>query len=162
VTIGVNLDPRLIESHYISSAHVTDFMTNQGALVLKMRPAAVRLVVQQFLTPPTQNQLFTENPSIEIVNASGVEGMDVVAQERLGWEGVVAIINSEPVEELAEQSKIYDYTGEEKGSSVDVLVRAMGLQSADVISEPDPNRTVDYRVVLGQAYYPCTGSPQVE
>ncbi|MBL1134633.1 MAG: LytR family transcriptional regulator [Chloroflexi bacterium] len=162
VSIGANLNPRLIESHYISHNAVTDFTTNQGAMVLKMRPAAIRQIVEEFLTPPTENRLFRENPRIEIMNASGVEGMDVVAQERLAWEGIVATIHSEAVEEIAEQSKIYDFTGDTKGSSVDVLVRAMGLQNSDVIVEPDPDRTVDYRVVLGQAYYPCTGLPQVE
>ncbi len=162
VTIGVNLNPRLIESHYISSRAVTDFTTNQGAMVLKMRPDAIRQIVEEFLTPPTENRLFRENPRIEIVNASGIEGMDVVAQERLAWEGIVASINSEDVEEATEQSKIYDFTGDTKGNSVEVLVRAMGLQNSDVVIEPDPDRTVDYRVVLGQAYYPCTGLPQVE
>ncbi len=162
VTIGVNLNPRLIESHYITSRAVTDFTTNQGAMVLKMRPDAIRQIVEEFLTPPTENRLFRENPRIEIVNASGIEGMDVVAQERLAWEGIVASINSEDVEEVAEQSKIYDFTGDTKGSSVEVLVRAMGLQNSDVVIDPDPDRTVDYRVVLGQAYYPCTGLPQVE
>ncbi|MBI5928401.1 MAG: LCP family protein [Chloroflexi bacterium] len=162
VSIGVNLDPRMIESHYISRNDVTDFTTNQGAMVLKMRPAAIQQVVQEFLTPPTQNRLFNENPDIEIVNASGIEGMDVVAQQRLAWEGLVATINAEPVEETVEQSTIYDFTGDTKGSSVDVLVRAMGLQNSDVTVKPDPNRAVDYRIVLGQAYYPCTGLPQVE
>jgi hypothetical protein len=169
VPIGLDLEPRLIESHFIGPDQVQNFTTYQGARVLTMRPEAIRRVVTQFYTPPTLNQLYRESPRIEIVNASGVDGLDQVAIERLNWEGFAPSPGTETFQKPYARTVIYDYTGNSKGSSVDTLVRVLGVQDMDVIVEPDPNRSLDYRVILGESYAndactfsPWRGSPQVD
>ena len=51
---------------------------------------------------------------------------------------------------------VYDFTGQTKGSSIGAITEALNVSPANVRVEPDPNRTVDYRVVLGASYNSCT------
>ncbi|NLF76459.1 MAG: hypothetical protein GX573_12230 [Chloroflexi bacterium] len=54
-----------------------------------------------------------------------------------------------------ELTVIYDYTGQSKGSALEDLKRVLRVSDAQVISEPDPNRSVDFRVEIGRAYNAC-------
>ena len=157
--IGIQLSPELIESHFIGLGEVEPFQTAQGGSVLRLRPVEVQTVVQKFYSPPTQNHLFQQQPRVEILNQSGIPNLGFVAQERLAWDGFPTFVNSQANDELASQTLIYDYTGDLRGGSVDILQRVLGGQAVNIISEPDPNRTVDYRIVLGQSYDSCTYNP---
>jgi hypothetical protein len=88
---------------------------------------------------------------IDIVNASGMPALDRVAADRISSEGFVPRIVEEnlPVQDA---TQIYDYTGQTKGSSIEVLQTALRLGSESIIAEPDPNRTVDFRIVIGTSY----------
>ena len=50
---------------------------------------------------------------------------------------------------------VYDYTGQQKGSALGDLLNVLRISEANVIYEPDPNRTVDYRVEIGTGYSSC-------
>jgi hypothetical protein len=52
---------------------------------------------------------------------------------------------------------IYDYTGSSKGSSLGELVELLNIAPNNIISQPDPNRTADYRIILGANYNSCVG-----
>ena len=47
--------------------------------------------------------------------------------------------------------------GDSKGGYGADLAQALGISSADVIAEPDPNREADFTVTLGENYNPCPG-----
>jgi hypothetical protein len=47
---------------------------------------------------------------------------------------------------------VYDFTGQTKGSSIDVLQSALRISDDGIIFEPDPNREVDFRIVIGRSY----------
>jgi hypothetical protein len=53
---------------------------------------------------------------------------------------------------------IYDYTGNAKPSSRKTLQRVLGVRTGDIIDAPDPNREVDFRIILGASYNACTYS----
>jgi hypothetical protein len=78
-----------------------------------------------------------------------------VAADRLAWEGFVPSISTESLP-YREYTAIYDYTGQTKGSSLDVLQAALRVSDEGVVVEADPGRDVDYRIVLGGSYYSCT------
>jgi hypothetical protein len=52
-------------------------------------------------------------------------------------------------------SVIYDYTGTSKGSSLNQLVSLLNVKPEDIKVEPDPNRTVDFKIILGASYNSC-------
>ena len=118
-------------------------------------PAANRGREQQMIEPPTEHQLVRENSRVEIINASGTQSFGQVAADRLAWEGFVPQISTE-VPAYQAQTTIYDFTGQSKGSSLATLVSALRINSSNVVVTPDPNRTVDFLVVLGGSYSSCT------
>ncbi len=156
VPIGIGLTPSLIQSHYIGPSQVEDFTTDQGGAVLAMKPDAVQVVVDQFMLPPPTNVLQRENPRVEVHNQSGAGQMEWIASERLARVGLTAVIEAESTNEPLPRTIIYDYTGEAKGSSLTLIQEQLGVLEADIIHEPDPDRTVDYRIILGQSFDSCT------
>lgn len=157
--IGIQLDTDHLESHFIGIGEVEPYRTPQGGSVLRLKPGSARLIITKFYTPPTQNLLFQESATIEIVNQSGVDQLDLVAQSRLAWEGFAPQLSSNTTGEITTNTILYDYTGVTKGSSLDVVRQVLGIRNADIRYEPDPNRTVDYRILLGESYQSCTYNP---
>lgn len=159
VPIGIQLNPELIESHFIGAAQVEPFTTESGGAVLRLKPNAALDIVARFYTPPTQNQLYNESPRLKIINQSGTPQLDLVAQQRLAWEGFNPSIEVAQSPDALERTIIFDYTGSNKGSSLRTLQRVLGVHDFDVVYHPDPDRTVDYLVILGQSYDTCTYHP---
>jgi len=52
---------------------------------------------------------------------------------------------------------IIDYTGTSKGSSLNQLVGLLNIRPDQVVVQPDPNRTVDFEIILGADYNSCVG-----
>lgn len=161
IPLGLQIEPQLIESHFLGPRELVDYTTDGGAQVLRMRPNGVLDVLQNFYTPPTQNQLYTDQPRLAIQNKSSIAGLDRVAIERLAWDGLTVTEIRTTDGETIPNTIIYDYTGNSKGSIVPVLRNVLGVSQSNVIVEPDPNRTVDYMVVLGESYVSnaCTYQP---
>lgn len=57
---------------------------------------------------------------------------------------------------------IYDYTGSSKGSSLGELMSLLNIRPENVISQPDPNRTSDFRIILGANYNSCVDRQVVD
>ena len=51
---------------------------------------------------------------------------------------------------------VYDYTGNAKPATLTALLKALNVKPNVVQSQPDPNRTSDFKVVLGADYNPCS------
>lgn len=157
--IAISLDYNLIESHFIGAGEVEPFTTDSGAAVLRLLPSRAEAVIDAFLTPPTLNRLYQEHPRIEVVNQSGHDQMDLIAADRLTWEGFIPHTTEPAQPQVMSETIIYDFTGVTKGSSLAVLQRVLNIPLSNVVYIPDPDRDVDYRVVLGANYDSCTYSP---
>ncbi len=157
--LAVSLDPNNIVRysgeigvHYIAFTTPDDkrevFLPNREALTP---------LIQNFLTPPTENRLARQSTTVEIIDASNyLLGFDAVAADRLAWEGYTAVASGAPASNgRLELTVIYDFTGQAKGSALDDLKRILRVTDAQVVIQPDPNRTVDFRVEIGGAYNSC-------
>jgi hypothetical protein len=82
-------------------------------------------------------------------------GFDLVAQDRLAWEGFYAQSMGQIPGIQREVTTITDYTGQTKGAALERIMEIMRVGDSQVIFEPDPNRTVDYKIEIGQAYNTC-------
>jgi LCP family protein required for cell wall assembly len=156
VPLGVSLSPSRI-AHFTlrSGQEVMSWRSPEGASVLAPNREALERTIRQFLTPPTANQLRANPVSAEIVNATGVRGMDAVAAWRLGWEGVHVIIG-EPAARSLPATQVFNLTGQTKGDSSSLLTNALNVGPSSVRVEPNTERSTDYRIFIGQDYYPCT------
>jgi hypothetical protein len=77
-----------------------------------------------------------------------------VAVERLAWEGFEAL--SKGSGDKVDKTVVYDFTGNAKPGVMTAMLKALNVRADRVVSQPDPNRTVDFKVVLGSDYKSCT------
>ncbi|PJF24894.1 MAG: hypothetical protein CUN53_15535, partial [Phototrophicales bacterium] len=49
-----------------------------------------------------------------------------------------------------------DYTGSERGSNRQTIAAALNVRQENIRIQPDPNRTVDFEVIVGADYNSCT------
>jgi polyisoprenyl-teichoic acid--peptidoglycan teichoic acid transferase len=125
--------------------------SSEGSFIFMPQREAIIELGNQIMLPPTERQLIREQATIEIVNASGIPDLARVAADRLAGEGFVPNIVADAVSE-EEETLVYDFTGQTKGSSIDVLQSALRISDDGIIFEPDPNREVDFRIVIGRSY----------
>ena len=71
--------------------HTKPWRAPSNQSVLLPQPEPVADLMRDFYTPPSANQLALAGPSIAVYNASGQAHWDIVAAERLRWDGYNAI-----------------------------------------------------------------------
>jgi len=140
-----------VDVHYIPLKTPDD-----GRMVFLPNREALLPLIEDFLTPPTSNRLTRQATSIEVVDASNWNiGFDMVAADRLAWEGFAAQPGGAAGSVARDLTVLYDYTGQSKGSVLEDLQRVLRVSDDQVIVQPDPNRTVDFRVEIGRGYNSC-------
>ncbi len=158
VPLAISLDiSRIARYSGTPGVHYETFLTPDDGreVVLPKRDALLELV-RALLTPPTANRLGRQTVTVDIVDASGYGiGFDRVARDRLAWEGFAAQISSTPAGQLRDLTTVFDYTGQAKGNALADLQRILRVSEAQVIAQPDPNRSVDFRVEIGKSYNSC-------
>lgn len=154
--LAATIDTSRLASYVLRpNQEVYSWQSPEGSSVQAINRDNMASLIAQFLLPPTENQLVQEHARIEIVNASGVADMDDVAADRIAWEGFTPLIGPAAAA-YQNQTVIYDYTGQSKGSSLAVLQAILRVNDENVVIEPDGSSEVDFRVVIGGSYYACT------
>lgn len=154
--MAVALHPGQIAHYTLRNGHeVRSWMSPQGSNVLAPNREALRATLEQFVTPPTANQLRADPVTIEVVNATGVRSMDRVAAWRLGWEGMAATI-APPAARSTPYTQLIDLSGQTKASPGEAVLVALNLRAGALRVEPDSARTSDFRLIVGQDFFPCT------
>ena len=59
-------------------------------------------------------------------------------------------------------TSIIDFTGQQKGSSLNDLVAILNIYPNHIQLQPDANRTTDFRIILGANYNSCVGREWVD
>ncbi len=157
VPLALSIDSGNI-AHYTfrPGQEVQSWQTPGGSSVQLPITDGVYALVHNLMLPPTENRLVQSGPVIEVVNGSGYLGLDQVAADTLAWEGFVALATGVEPDQYRPETVIYDYSGRTKDSPLAALLAVLRLPPEAVIVEPDADRTVDYRVVLGWTYRSCT------
>jgi LCP family protein required for cell wall assembly len=149
------LDPSRIASYTLRmDIEVRSWLSPEGSNVLAINHDALRARLEQFYTPPTALQTREQHPTVEIINATGFTDLAQVAADRLAWDGFAPRILEASSPYLSD-TLIYDQTGGAKNSSLGLLQAILRVDDGHISVHPDPNRTADYRVVLGGNYRTC-------
>lgn len=156
VPMAATLDSSQIASYTLrANQEVRGWTSPQGASVLAPNRDAIVTLEQQMYRPPTTFRLASASPHVQVVNGSGITGMDRVAASRLEWEGFLVTIG-EPLAAYSPRTAVVDYTGQAKGGSLLLLQNVLRLGNEDILPDPSSAREFDYRVVVGGDYFPCT------
>lgn len=161
VPLAVSLDMSHIARYsgsYAQDGHYIPFYTpDDGRAVFLPNYEKLLPMIKDFLTPPTANRTGRQAITVEVVDATNwYSGFDQVAADRLAWEGFAATPVGAPENPIRRDlTVIIDYTGQSKGSALNDLLRVLRASEEQVIVQPDPNRTVDYRVEIGTSYNSC-------
>ncbi|MFP4324126.1 MAG: LCP family protein, partial [Anaerolineales bacterium] len=141
----------------VIGVHYTNFTTpDDGRATLLPDYAQIFQLARDFVTPPTGNRLDLEEVSIEINDGSAFGlGFDLVASDRLAWEGFLTFPQGQIPGRQLQATTIYDYTGATKGSALERIMEIMRIGDSQVVFEPDPNRQVDFRIDIGTGYNSC-------
>ncbi|MCY3779108.1 MAG: LCP family protein [Chloroflexi bacterium] len=154
----IDLDLAKVENMTLKkNFHTTEWVMPSGAEVQLPNAKAVAALMQDFYLPPPANQLALTGPAIAVYNASGQDDRDIVASQRLRWDGFNAIALGDLGESARyPSSQLTDYIVTEKGSLTGRILRALNMTDEQVIREARADREYDYEVIIGSDYESCT------
>ncbi|MBK8025898.1 MAG: LCP family protein [Chloroflexi bacterium] len=156
VPLALSIDSSQIDNYRLARTyHTIPWQPPDGSNVQLPVYDTMRQLLQDFYTPPTENQLQFRAAAVHVYNGSGNTDWDRVAAERLAWDGIGAIGMGPSSEQVGEASILIDYTGRTKGSSAERIARVLNILPENIRQQPDPNRTVDFEVILGSGYTSC-------
>jgi hypothetical protein len=128
-------------------------MTPGGASVLLPNEAELG---QMLIEATTLSTYAVERKVIivDVQNGSSLDTWDTLAASRLNYAGYQTTISNADRRNYA-SSVIVDFTPGQDPNQRQTIISTLNLYSANVISLPDANSPVQYRVILGYDYEPC-------
>ncbi|NTU64732.1 MAG: LytR C-terminal domain-containing protein, partial [Chloroflexi bacterium] len=78
--------------------------------------------------------------------------------DRLAWAGYRVLNFGSADRPDYATTVIYDYRTTTKGTRLNELGRLFRVPAQNLVSQPDPNATLEYRIILGNDWDPCQRS----
>ena len=153
--IALNMAPSSVTSYYMNKGYELLHWTTPGGEDVQIPdPNGFFDTIGRFYTPPSPNRLGQTKLSIALYNGSGHADWDKVAADRLTWAGFAG--QADGTTDPAAKTVVYDYTGSAQPALLTALLKGLNVKQSAVVSQPDPNRTSDFKVVLGADYNTCS------
>ncbi len=142
-----------IRGYYIRPPYVSSWITPGGASVQLPNEETLKqmLVEATTLSPRAVER---EAIKIEIQNGVPFDTWDALAASRLNYAGYETIISPADRRDYS-TSVLVDFTPAQDPTRQQAILSTLNLYSANIISLPDANSPVQYRVILGYDYEPC-------
>lgn len=150
---AVNFTNANIRSYYIRPPYVQPWTTPGGAAVLLPQDEEL----SQLLTEATTLSNYAntrETITVDVQNGSQFDTMEALAASRLNYAGYETTTSVADRRDYG-NSVLVDYTTGQDPTQRQTVIDVLGLYSANVLSIPDPNSKVQYRVIIGADYKPC-------
>jgi LCP family protein required for cell wall assembly len=150
---AVNFTNANIRGYYIRPPYVSSWMTPGGAAVLLPSEAELN---QMLIEATTLSPYAVERKTIkvDVQNGTPFDTWDALAASRLNYAGYQTAISNADRRDYT-SSVIIDFTPGQNPDQRQTIMSTLNLYSANVISLPDANSPVQYRVILGYDYEPC-------
>ena len=154
----IELDLAKVENMTLKkNFHTSEWVMPNGAEVQLPNADAVAALMQDLYLPPPANQIALTGPAIAVYNASGQDDWDIVAAQRLRWDGFNAIALGDMAGgERIPSNQLTDYVVTEKGSLTGRILRALNMTDEQVSRDAQAVRDYDYEVIIGSDYESCT------
>ncbi len=152
--VALALEPRRVRSLSIARGQVQDWITPQGAEVLLPIPERIQEVVARLYgASPTPDTSAAEAARVQVRNGTGREQLDLIAADRLRWEGF-EIVDSGPADRT-DYATTQIIVFSDKPGALAAITTLLNVKPENVIQQPDPDVPADLRVILGQDLDPC-------
>lgn len=148
-----------IKSRVITWPIVRSHQRADGASVLIPTDKTIPFIAEA-LAPPAGNQAQIR-PAVEVYNGSSKPDMELVAAERLAWEGFQVVALGQVEGDRFPQTQIIDYSTTRKGSPIARLQDIFRVQQRNVIGQPDPSSPSAARIILGEDYDSCPNTANI-
>jgi polyisoprenyl-teichoic acid--peptidoglycan teichoic acid transferase len=160
--IALNLDTGRIESFtMVRTYHTLPWQPSEGAFagqfVQLPNYEPIRQLFEDFYQPPTSSQLQVSAPTVAVYNGTTNPDWDRVAAERLASVGLNAYAAGVADQTNVVDTQLIDFAGLDRGSPLPLLLEELNISSSSVTVQPDPQRIVDYQVIVGSSYDSCAG-----
>ncbi len=160
--VAANIDNFEITSYFISDLLMFQEIDGQEGYIVSPGLSDVFLQrVARAMQPPAENVIRSNTVTVEVRNGTTIARIDEVAADRLIWNTIDATATGAADSDGYEETVIYDFTGREKTSELLAMQRLLRVNNDNIIIQPDPNRSFDYVVILGNNYSSCTRAGQI-
>jgi len=150
---AVNFTNANIRSYYIRPPYVQPWTTPGGASVLLPQDEALKQLLVE-ATTLSNSAVVREAITVEVQNGAQFETLETLAASRLNYAGYQTTTAPADRRDYA-NSVLVDFTTGQDPNQRQTLLTVLGLNVANVLSLPDSNSKVQYRVILGADYQPC-------
>lgn len=152
--VAFRLDEQNVRFRNIGYQHVIPWTTPKGGSVFLPNWEEIGPVVSEALGPVPEGRLWRTLQTVEVWNGTLSADWDQLAADRLFRQGFVAVIG-QPDRRDYPQTQLIDFTSTAKGSAASYLQWMFNVPAGNVISAPDPNMPVQYRLIVGTDYQTC-------
>lgn len=153
--LGAQIDRSQIKSGFLDGQHAHPFVSEEGASVFLFNWEEISATLQSAFTPPLTFKAGQPAASIEVLNGTANANWDAVGADRLAWDGYRVLKYGPADRPDYPTTLIYDFRATTKGSRLNELGRLFKVPAQNLIAQPDPNATVEYRIILGNDWDPC-------
>ncbi|MDP2777620.1 MAG: LytR C-terminal domain-containing protein, partial [Anaerolineales bacterium] len=150
---AVNFTNANIRGYYIRPPYVSSWTTPGGASVLLPSQAELEQMLIEATTLSTY-AVIRQTITVEVQNGAPFDTLESLASSRLNYAGYQTKIGTADRRDYT-SSVIVDFTPGQDATQRQTLISTLGLYSANVLSLPDTNSPVQYRIILGSDYEPC-------
>ncbi len=150
---AVNFTNANIRGYYIRPPYVSSWTTPGGAAVLLPNEASLG---QLMVEATTLSTYAVERKAIkmDVQNGTPNEAWDALAASRLNYAGYQTTLSNADRRDYS-SSVIMDFTQSQDANQRQTVISILNLPSPTIVSLPDPQSPVQYRVILGYDYVPC-------
>ncbi len=152
--VAFRLDEQNVRSRNIGYQHVIPWTTPKGGSVFLPNWEELGPVVSEAMGPVPEGRMWRTLQPVEVWNGTPNADWDQLAADRLFRQGFVAAIGEADRRDYP-QTQLIDFTSTAKGSAISYLQRMFQVSPENVISAPDPNMPVQYRLIIGADYETC-------
>ncbi len=152
--VAFRLEDQNVRFRNIGYQHVVPWTTPKGGGVFLPNWEEIEPVVAEALGPVPEGRLWRTLQAVEVWNGTGHPDWDQLAADRLYREGFVATIG-QPDRRDYSNTQLIDFTGAVKGGAVPYLRWMFQIPAENVISAPNPELPVSYRLIIGADYQTC-------
>ena len=152
--IAFRLDRQNVRFRNIGYRQVIPWTTPRGGSVFLPNWEEIEPVVSEALAPIPEGRLWRALQTMEVWDGTYHGDWDQLAEDRLLRQGFIVVVGEPDRRDYAE-TRLIDFTSTAKGSAVSYLQWMFNVSPDNVISAPDPNMPVHYRLIIGTDYEPC-------